>query len=86
MAASGAVLLAGCTATGTTERNAGYGAAAGAVAGAVIRNNSGDGDPRKGPVIGAALAGPALPTHRRQPSQARHPHRPQDHHGAHVSG
>ena len=59
IAAAGAALLAGCTATGTTERNAGYGAAAGAVAGAVIGNNVGDGDAGKGAVIGAVLGGAA---------------------------
>ena len=42
-----AFALAACTQTGTTERNAAYGAAAGAAAGAVIGNNVGDGDAQR---------------------------------------
>ena len=52
-----ALILGACTATGTTERNAAYGAAAGAVAGAVIGNNVGDGDADKGAAIGAVAGG-----------------------------
>ena len=57
--AAGALMLAGCTQTGTTERNAVGGAAAGAVAGAVIGNNVGDGDAGRGAAIGAVLGGAA---------------------------
>lgn len=59
LAAAGisAIALAACTQTGTTERNAAYGAAAGAVAGAVIGNNVGDGDAQRGAAIGAVLGG-----------------------------
>ncbi len=58
-AGASAMILAACTQTGTTERNAAYGAAAGAVAGAVIGNNVGDGDADRGAAIGAAVGGAA---------------------------
>ncbi len=58
-AGASAVILGACTATGTTERNAAYGAAAGAVAGAVIGNNVGDGDAGRGAAIGAVAGGVA---------------------------
>ncbi|GIU66991.1 YMGG-like glycine zipper-containing protein [Candidatus Phycosocius spiralis] len=53
------LLLGGCTTTGNVERNAGGGAAIGALAGAVLGNNLGNGDAKKGATIGA-LAGGAL--------------------------
>ena len=61
LAAAGvsAIALAACTQTGTTERNAAYGAAAGAAAGAIIGNNVGDGDAGRGAAIGAVLGGTA---------------------------
>ncbi len=58
-AAASAVFLAGCTSSGTAERNALGGAAIGAVAGAAIGNNVGDGDAKKGAVIGAVVGGAA---------------------------
>ena len=54
-----ATILAACTSSGTTERNAAVGAAAGAAAGAVIGNNVGDGDAGRGAAIGAVLGGAA---------------------------
>ena len=54
-----AAILATCTSSGTTERNAAVGAAAGAAAGAVIGNNVGDGDAGRGAVIGGVLGGAA---------------------------
>lgn len=59
VAASGALLLGACTATGNVERNAAGGAVVGAVAGAVIGNNVGDGDADRGAAIGAAVGGAA---------------------------
>ena len=59
LASIGLTSLAGCTATGATERNALGGAMIGAVAGAVIGNNVGDGDGDRGAMIGAAIGGSA---------------------------
>ncbi len=49
----------GCTTTGNVERNAVGGAALGAITGAVIGNNVGDGDAERGAIIGGALGGAA---------------------------
>ncbi|MAT34554.1 MAG: hypothetical protein CMK06_05360 [Ponticaulis sp.] len=57
--AGSAMMLAACTSSGYTERNAAVGAGAGAVAGAVIGNNVGDGDAGRGAAIGAVLGGAA---------------------------
>lgn len=51
--------LGGCTTTGNMERNAGAGAAIGALAGAVIGNNTGRGDAGNGAVVGAVIGGTA---------------------------
>ena len=52
LAATG-LLMAACTQSGYTERNAAVGAGLGAVAGAVVGNNVGDGDAGRG-AAGAA--------------------------------
>ncbi|MCH2456732.1 hypothetical protein D1224_01445 [Henriciella barbarensis] len=58
IAATG-LMMAACTQSGYTERNAAVGAGLGAAAGAVIGNNTGDGDAGRGAAIGAALGGAA---------------------------
>jgi uncharacterized protein YcfJ len=47
-----ALVLAGCTTTGNTEKGAAIGAAGGAAAGAIIGNNVGSGDAKTGAIIG----------------------------------
>lgn len=49
------VLLGACTTTGNVERNAAIGAAGGAIAGAIIGNNTGSGDAETGAAIGALV-------------------------------
>ncbi|MEM6947888.1 MAG: YMGG-like glycine zipper-containing protein [Pseudomonadota bacterium] len=56
---AGLLLAAACTSTGQTERRAATGAAVGALAGAVIVNNTGDGDAGDGAAIGAVIGGVA---------------------------
>lgn len=58
VAATG-LMLAACTQSGYTEKNAAVGAGLGAAAGAVVGNNTGDGDAGEGAAIGAALGGAA---------------------------
>ena len=53
------LMLGGCTTTGNIERNAGAGAAIGAIAGAVIGNNTGKGDAGDGAAVGAVAGGAA---------------------------
>jgi uncharacterized protein YcfJ len=55
--ASLAIMLGGCTTTGNIERNAGGGAAIGALAGAILGNNVGGGDAGNGAVTGAVIGG-----------------------------
>lgn len=50
-----ALVLAGCTTTGNTEKGAAIGAAGGAAAGAIIGNNVGDGDAKTGAIIGGVV-------------------------------
>ncbi len=57
--AASAIFLAACTSSGTAERNALGGAAIGAVAGAAIGNNVGDGNAKRGAAIGAVVGGAA---------------------------
>ncbi|WP_018146502.1 glycine zipper domain-containing protein [Henriciella marina] len=56
IAATG-LLMAACTQSGYTERNAAVGAGLGAAAGAVIGNNTGDGNATRGAIIGAGVGG-----------------------------
>lgn len=56
IAATG-LMMAACTQSGYTERNAAVGAGLGAVAGAVIGNNTGDGNATRGAAIGAGVGG-----------------------------
>ena len=57
IAATG-LMMAACTQSGYTERNAAVGAGLGAAAGAVIGNNTGDGNAGRGAAIGAAVGLP----------------------------
>lgn len=58
LAATG-LIMAACTQSGYTERNAAVGAGLGAAAGAVIGNNTGDGNAARGAAIGAGVGGAA---------------------------
>jgi uncharacterized protein YcfJ len=50
-----ALMSAACTSTGNIERNAAGGAVLGGAAGAVIGNNTGDGNAGRGAAIGAGV-------------------------------
>lgn len=56
-AALPALSMSACTTTGNMERGAAVGAGVGGVTGAIIGNNTGDGDARTGAVIGALIGG-----------------------------
>lgn len=55
LSAGAAIVLAGCTTTGNTEKGAAIGAAGGAAAGAIIGNNTGSGDAKTGAIIGGVV-------------------------------